>query len=223
MSRASREIELVAWIARLGAVEVGHVRERFGVGRSVAYELVARCTRAGLLERVALLNGEPALLRATADAIELSGLGLSLARLRAGQLRHWSCCADVALWAERQWGAKQVLSERELRFAEQLEGRPIASAIVGELPDGRALLHRPDLVVSAEERPIAIEVELTPKAPARLRAIVKAWRRARHVERVIYFCAAGPTQMAVSRAVREVHAGERVEVEAIARLSRSWT
>jgi len=218
VSKASREKELVAWIARLGAVEVGQVRERFGVGRSVAYELVARCVRAGLLERVALLRGEPALLRATADGIELSGLGLSVAKLRAGQLHHWIACADVALWAERQWGAEQLITERELRFAEALAGKPIASAIVGERADGVPLLHRPDLVVSAEERPIAIEVELTPKAPGRLRAIVKAWRRARHVERVIYFCPVGPTQQAVTRAVREVHAEGRVEVDELERV-----
>jgi hypothetical protein len=218
VSKASREIELVAWIARLGAVEMRHVRKRFRVGRSVAYELVARGVRAGLLERVRLLNGEPALLRATQDGIELSGLGLSVAKLRAGQLRHWIACADVALWAEGQWGAEHLLSERELRFAEALEGRPIASAIVGERSDGGPLLHRPDLVVSAGERPIAIEVELTPKAPGRLRAIVKAWRRARHVERAIYFCPVGPTQQAVSRAVREVHAGDRVEIAHIPRI-----
>jgi hypothetical protein len=79
------------------------------------------------------------------------------------------------------------------------------------------MLHRPDLAVTNGERPNAIEVELTPEAPARLKAIVRAWRRDRRVERVIYFCAGGPTQRAVEAAVRATHAGERVEVRSIER------
>jgi hypothetical protein len=215
----SRDRELVSWVARLGAVELRHVCDRFGVGRSVAYDLVTRSARAGLLERLSVLRGEPSLIRATEDGIELSGLGLPVAKLSAGQFDHWRRCADVAIWAERQWGAGGVISERELRFLERIERVPIASAIVGELPDGSPRLHRPDLVVIADERPIAIEVELTPKAPARLRAIVKGWRRSRHVKRVIYLCPAGPTQQAVERAVREVHADSRVSVEPLERIS----
>ena len=37
-----REREVVRWVARLGAVSVGQIGSRFGVGRSVAYELVRR-------------------------------------------------------------------------------------------------------------------------------------------------------------------------------------
>ena len=165
---------------------------------------------------MALLRGEPALIRATDEGLCFAGLGLSVQTVRIGELRHWIACADVALWAEREYGVESVISERELRFAEQLEDRPIASAVVGELPDGRHRLHRPDLALIGGERPTAIEVELTPKAPSRLKAIVKAWRRARNVERVIYFCPAGPTQLAVRRAVATLHAADRVEVREIA-------
>lgn len=207
-----RDRELVRWVGRFGAVEVGHVQERFGVGRSVGYGLVARLVEVGLLERVALLRGEPALIRATADGLAFAGLGLAVAQIRIGELRHWLFCADVALWAEGEYGPGAVLAERELRFAEQLEQRLIASAVVGELSDCRPRLHRPDLAIIAGERAVAIEVELTPKAPGRLKAIVKAWRRARHVERVIYFSPPGPTQQAVERAVRDVHAADRVFV-----------
>jgi hypothetical protein len=63
---------------------------------------------------------------------------------------------------------------RELRFAERDASKPIASAIVGELPDGRPMLHRPDLVVRDDDRTMAIEVELTPKAPRRLDRIVRS-------------------------------------------------
>lgn len=207
-----RDRELVGWVARMGAVGIGHVEDRFGVCRSVAYAVVARLVGAGLIERVATLPGDPTLLRATAQGIAYAGLELRPAKVSPGAVDHWLACADVAVWAERRWGAGSVISERELRFAEANATKPIASATVGELPDGRALFHRPDLVVRDEVRVMAIEVELTPKAPRRLEQIVRSWRRARHVDQVLYLVPPGPTQRAVMRAVAATHAHERVTV-----------
>lgn len=213
-----RDRELVAWIARMGAVGIEHVQERFGVCRSVAYALLARVVEAELIERVATLDGDPTLLRATAQGIAYAGLGLAPAKVAPGQVDHWLACADVALWAERRWGAESLMSERELRFAELGALTPIASAIVGELPGGRPMLHRPDLIVRHDGRTMAIEVELTPKAPRRLEQIMRSWRRARHVDRVLYLCPAGPTCRAVERAVATTHAQERVSVRELGRV-----
>jgi hypothetical protein len=213
-----RDRELVRWIARLGAVGIGHLQKRFGICRSVSYDVVGRLVEAGLIERVATLPGDPTLLSATPQGIAYAGLGLPAARVGPGQVDHWVACADVATWAERRWGRDVVMSERELRFAELDAPKPIASAIVGELPDGRPMLHRPDLLVRGDGHTIAIEVELTPKAPRRLERIVRSWRRARYVESVLYMVAAGPTQRAVERAVAATHAQERVHVVDLGRM-----
>jgi hypothetical protein len=170
----------------MGAVGIGHVQERLGVCRSVSYAIVARLVDAGLIERVGTLKGDPTLLCATRQGLAYAGLGLTPARVTPGAVDHWLACADVALWAERRWGPNSLTSERELRFAELDARKPIASAIVGKLPGGRARLHRPDLVVRNDGRTMAIEVELTPKAPRRLLMIVRAWRRARHVDQILY-------------------------------------
>jgi len=207
-----RDRELVGWVTRMGAVGIEQVQERFGVCRSVAYAIVARLVQAGLIERVATLPGDPTLLCATAQGIAYAGLALAPARVSPGAVDHWLACADVALWAERRWGRDSVMSERELRFAELDSPKPIASAIVGELPGGRPMPHRPDLVVRHDGRTMAIEVELTPKAPRRLEQIVRSWRRARHVDQVLYVAPPGPTQRAVERAVVSTHAQERVHV-----------
>lgn len=206
----------MGWIARLGAVGIGQVQERFGVCRSVSYAIVARLVEAGLIDRVATLPGDPTLLCATAQGIAYAGLGLPPARVSPGAVDHWLACADTALWAERRWDRDSLMSERELRFAELEAPKPIASAVVGELPDGRPMLHRPDLVVRDDGRTMAIEVELTPKAPRRLQTIVRAWRRARHVDQVLYLCPPGPTCRAVERAVAATHASERVHVAELA-------
>ena len=73
----------------------------------------------------------------------------------------------------------RVGGERELRAWERAEGRPLASAEVGLARDGTVALHRPDLVCWGDGAPIAVEVELTVKAPARLRTIVRGWARSR--------------------------------------------
>jgi hypothetical protein len=213
-----RDRELVGWIARMGAVGIGHVQKRFGICRSVSYEVVARLVEAGLIERVATLPGDPTLLSTTPQGIAYAGLGLPAARVGPGQADHWLACADAGIWAERRWGRDAVMSERELRFAELDAPKPIASAIVGELPDGRPMLHRPDLVVRGDGHTLAIEVELTPKAPRRLERIVRSWRRARYVDQALYLCSPGPTQRAVERAVAGAHAQERVTVRELGSL-----
>jgi hypothetical protein len=258
-----------------------HVMAALGVGRASAYRRVAHCIDRGLLERLELLRREPSLLRATRRGLRFAGLGLPLAILSPASVDHSLRCASTALLLGREVGFDRVLSERELILAERIEGRPIASAKVGELPDGRPRLHRPDLVVlpaghplvrlhnhgggpvreddevssvapprpetvtrprsgvhartrergreaaGSDERALAgaedmrvicIEVELTPKSSRRLESIIRGWRRAGWVEEVRYCCEPGPTRRAVERAVRKLHAGERIVItEAVPR------
>lgn len=210
--RQSRERAIVTWVARMGAVEVGHVQRRWSVGRSVAYALVQRLVEAELLERVATLPGDPTLIRATSQGIAYAHLALPALKIRPGEVDHWLYCADAVLWAEERWGRGSVVTERELRWIEHAEGKPIGSCVVGELPDGRPMLHRPDLLVADSDHRVAIEVELSIKAPRRLQHLVRSWRRARHVDRVVYLVATGSPRRAVERAVRSAHAEERVEV-----------
>ena len=217
--RVRREREIVRWIARLGAVSVGQIGRRFEVGRSVAYELVRRLVAGGLLERTQTLAADPTLISATTAGIAYAGLGLAPATIRIGEVDHWLACADVAIELERRFGAESVLTDRELRFQERLTRRPIASAKLGETRNGYWRLHYPDLAVVGEQRTTAYELELTPKSQRRLETILRAWRRARHVERCVYLCPRGPTQQAVESAIRRARAEERVRVVELRRES----
>lgn len=111
-----------------------------------------------------------------------------------------------------EFGVEHVLTERELRLLERIEGRPIASAKVGELAGGGPRLHRPDLAVMSEAGPIAVEVELTPKGASRLEGLVRAWRRASWVVEVRYLCEPGATTRGVERAVQRTQAEGRVQI-----------
>jgi hypothetical protein len=59
--------------------------------------------------------------------------------------------------------------------------------------------------------PIAVEVELTVKAPRRLAGICQAWARSRDVAGVLYL-ASPPAERALLRAVRAVRGAERIVV-----------
>lgn len=211
-SACTRDQELVRFVGRHGAVAISHVMAALGVGRTMAYRRVAGCVDRGLLERLDLVRAEPSLLRATRDGLRYAALGLELALVSPGSVHHWLTCASTALMLGEETGHEQVITERELRLHERIEGRPIASAKVGEHPDGSPRLHRPDLAIVTDPKPIAIEVELTPKSPERLVGLIRAWRRASWVEEVHYYCAPGPARRAVERAVRKARAEECVKL-----------
>jgi hypothetical protein len=211
-SARSRDQELVRYVGRHGIVSIQHVMEAMVVGRTAAYRRVAACVEGGLLERLDLVRSEPPVLRATREGLRYAGLGLSVAAVSPGEVEHGLRCASAALAAEQHFGPERVLSERELAFAELVEGRPIASAKVGELPDGSPQLHRPDLAILSKVGTLAVEVELTPKSPRRLERIMSAWSRARWVKEVQYLCRPGQTHRAVTRAVKAAEAKRKVTV-----------
>ena len=64
--------------------------------------------------------------------------------------------------------------------------------------------------------PVAVEVELTIKAPPRLAAICRAWARCPLVDGVLYY-APPPVSRAVQRAIDAAQAGDRVVVLPLAR------
>ena len=207
----SRDRELVRFVGVHGAVAIEHVMSAIGVGRTAAYRRVATCVEAGLLERLSLLRGEPSLLRATRAGLRYAGLGLGVAVLSPGSVDHWLRCASMALVLGEEFGADRVLSERELWHLERSEGRAIFSARVGELPSGAPRLHRPDLAILTDGLPIAVEVELTPKAPRRLEGLIRSWRRASWVSGVRYYCEPA-TRRGVERAIAKTHSAERISV-----------
>ena len=217
----SREREIVSWVARLGAVSVEQIGRRFGVGRSVAYELVRRLVEFGLLERTQTAIGDPTLISATRDGITYAGLGLRPAPIRIGEVDHWIACADIAIELEHRYGPERLVTERELRFAAQLTGKPVGAAKLGETLNGYWRLHWPDLAVRTDAGLVVYEVELTPKSKRRLQAILRAWRRARDVERCVYLCfPSSPTQQVVHATIRRVAAEDRVRVAELRRVAR---
>ncbi len=166
--RRCRDRELLAYVGRHGIVAIPQVMAALEMGQSVAYDRVASCIEAGLLERLELLRAEPSLLRSTRSGLRYVGLAMPRAIVTPGAVDHWLRCAEAARILGELHGHHRILTERELALAERHEGRPIASAKIGELPDGRPRLHRPDLVVLPDGHPLVRfhERGSGPKRPA---------------------------------------------------------
>jgi len=200
-------VAMLDWLARIGAAGVLELACVTGLSGRVVAARLARLGDAGAVSSRRLLHGAPALYTLTRAGLRAAGRNeLDPVAVSTAGFGHLQAVGRVAL-ALRQAG-RDVGGERELRAWERLGGRPLASAEIGYARDGTVALHRPDLVCWGT-RPIAIEVELTVKAPARLATIVRGWARSRLVEGVVYY-AAPDARRALERALRSESAAGRV-------------
>lgn len=211
--QTEKDAEIVDWIGRLGAAGTEHVMGRFAMGRSWAYTRLGLLVRDGLLEHRMVLYRQPGLYLASADGLRWQGLGrLGVYRISSGGFQHAQQVATAAVGLHLALPGWEMLSEREIRARESDCGEPVASARLGELPGGRSAVHRPDLaLVSPAGRVVAVEVELSVKAPRRLAAICRGWARARHIG-AVYYLAPPAAARAVNRAVAETRAEEHIVV-----------
>ena len=203
-----RDRELVRLIGRHGAMTIEHVMRAMGAGKSATYRRFARCEKAGLVKRCLFVGADAAVLHATKAGLLYARLGLPVAAISPATVEHMLRCTSVAISLGERVGHDRVLTEREIVLEEAIEDRQIASVPIGSFR-GRPRMHRADLAVLVDEGTIAVEVELTPKSPARLRGIVSAWARAAYtgvVAEVHYLCEPEKTFRAVERAVISVGA-----------------
>ena len=217
---APEQAAIMQWTARMGAVTA----ESAGRSRECDRRLRTRPTaghRAGRLDIAQRpLAKQPALYTLTRAGMRSCGLrGLDPCRVSASNAQHLIVCAQVAAALERCYPDHRVLGERELRRDERERGVQLASARMGIGPDGGPLLHRPDLVLWPQATadpiedglPVAVEVELTIKAPQRLADICLAWARCRCVAGVLYI-APPEVRRALQRALDRAQAHDRIVV-----------
>jgi hypothetical protein len=207
---------IIRWTARMGAVTAEALAYRHDISVASARARLLGAVRVRLLTRHRPLAGQPALYTITLAGRRAVGLGgIEPCRVSASSALHSIICAQVAAGLERCYPDHQVLGERELRRDERECGRTLASATMGITRAGGPMLHRPDLVLRpthpADGLPVAVEVELTVKAPRRLAGICTAWARCRCVAGALYLVAP-EVQQALRRAVEAAQASERIAV-----------
>jgi len=206
---------ILDWLAAIGAASALELAAVAQLSRRAVLAHLHALERAGLISSVKLLRGEPALHALTRRGLRAAGRPeLDPVAISASSFGH--CLAVARVAAALRARGESVGGERELRAFERIERRPLASAAVGQGRDGGTAWHRPDLVCWRARGPLAIEVELTVKAPERLRTIVRGWARSRLVEGVVYYASASAVR-ALTAAVRIESAHEAVAVVALER------
>ncbi|MHB1860922.1 MAG: hypothetical protein ACYCUM_12610 [Solirubrobacteraceae bacterium] len=198
---AAHDLELAAWTARLGAITAEALALHGESSLASARARLANGVRAGLLERWRPLAGRPTLYTATARGARLCGeADLAPCRVSASGAVHLITCARVAAELELTHPSARVVGERELRRQERAHGGPLASATLRGGPPRERALHRPDLLLLRcrgdgglrdalrAGGALAIEVELTLKAGARLERILSGWGGCELVGGVLYLC-----------------------------------
>ncbi len=211
-------VAILRWTAGLGAVTAEALAQRQRSTVASARALLLAAERAGQVVRRRVLVGEPTLYAITPAGLRASGLrGLQPCRISPANARHTIVCARVAAALELAYPDQRVSGERELRCEERRCGGALASARVGQGPGGEPMLHRPDLVLWPAQQPqglpVAVEVELTVKAPRRLFQICTAWARCRSIAGTLYLVAPevrAPLERAIETAAAD---GRIVAVE----------
>ncbi|HXB64120.1 MAG TPA: helix-turn-helix domain-containing protein [Solirubrobacteraceae bacterium] len=220
-NRDESQLALLRWTAGLGAVTADALAAHLGVSVASARGRLRTAVAKGLVRRCSPLADQPALYGVTRAGLRAAGVeGVDPCTVSASGALHLIECARVAASLERCYPDHRVQGERLLRAQERACGRLLASAQLGAgahtggVEAGRRR-HRPDLVLwpcePADGLPVAVEVELTVKAPERLVAICRAWARAGCVAGVLYL-APPEVERAVARAVERARAHQRVLV-----------
>jgi hypothetical protein len=213
----SRElVTMLQWTAGVGAVTAESLAHLQDAGVASARGRLSAATRERLLARHRLLYELPALYTVTRAGLRAAGIvGLEPCRVSAASSLHTVACAHAAAELQRRYPDRRVAGEPDLRGQERRLGALVASAAMRG-PGGRGpTLHRPDLVLwpGARDRtgPVAVEIELTVKAPRRLEAICRAWARSREVAGVLYL-APPDVERALRRAIDKAQAAAQIVV-----------
>jgi hypothetical protein len=210
-SHSPEQLAIVRWTACLGAVTAEALARHEDRTLASARGLLLSAERAGLLSRSRLLTHAPALYAVTRAGLRAAGVhGLEPSRVSVANAPHAIACVEAAVALERAYPDHDVMGERELRREEHEAGTPLASARLGA---NASTLHRPDLVLwpdgAAERRPVAVEVELTVKAPARLLQICRAWARCHYVAGTLYLTAP-EVERPLARAIDKAQAQRQI-------------
>jgi len=206
---STRDLEVLAFIARFGVVPRSAVATWANTARSVTIARETRLRKEGLIRVLRGYGTFGPLAIATRSGLRAAGRPeLRPARVSAAALSHETILARIA--AEIEHGGRKLISEREILALERAAGAPVHSAT---LPNGRA--HRADMILAEDGGPgEAIEVELSTKGAARLDQLLRAWRHAvldRKVSGVTYRCSPR-TRQYVERAIERTKTGAVITV-----------
>ena len=192
---AERDLELLRVVGEQFAITLPQLARLMGRSQHAARWLRSRWQRAGWVEGRALLVSEPVFIWLTRPGQRLADLPYKLWVPNPVMLAHIRAVTDVRLWVMGRRPEADWISERALAKAQ-------------ERGPGRRHGHRPDALVRAEGKEVAVEVELALKKRERLERLVR--ETVARYGSVWYFVA--PTPRGALEQIAQAIGGERVQV-----------
>jgi len=170
-----RDAEILRWINGFGCASAEQISGFMKVSGAATYLRIKKLVEGGYLVRDRVLHGQARIHMVTKKGITASDDALPpVTDVHMGTFRHDFMLVDLALMLEAQTGGI-FTPDRRIRHNEGLSG----GGLSGHIADG--YLH------IGEDKPIAIELELSLKSRARIRSIVDEYGGNLAVKEVWYY------------------------------------
>jgi hypothetical protein len=222
-----RDRELLAFVAEHRFVLPAHAAALLGVAEETASARLRSLTRAGFLIDRRVFAAAPRSYRIAQRGLDAVGSELGRPTGRVGSYDHEIGAAW--LWLAARNGAfgrmREVLAERRLRSHDaSAPGRddPLGVRLGAAGPAGRPRLHYPDLLlVAADGRRIAIELELTAKGRTRRDGILAGYAADPRIAGVVYVVHDARVARSIQSSARRLGLGGLVQVQQVASATSS--
>jgi hypothetical protein len=212
---------VLEFLAEHRVARAAHVAKLLDVSIDVAARRLRRLAKSGYVERDRLFAGQPHYASITREGLAATGSTLPAPRLDVAEYRHDIGMAWV--WLAARDGAFGALagmhSEREMRSADRRSGEVeerFGLKVSGAGPRGGTLTHYPDLLLrTAGGHRVAVELELTAKAPRRLDKIMRRYVADRRIDAVVYLVDDQRVARQVRAAAARTGASDLVHVQPV--------
>src|SRR4051794_824503 len=164
-----RSLEALRWLARLEVAGIEPLGLALGLGWRVTYSHVERLAAAGLVVRGYDAGG---------GVVAITAAGRREGGADRGDVRSGATHGSGLRHARAVSWVAGLLTLRGRGWVSDLEARRQPEWLVPVVWTGRRAGHRPDLGIVMRERRVAVEVELSLKAPRRLEAILRGYDEA---------------------------------------------
>ncbi len=183
-----RDAEILRWINGFGFASAEQIKTFMKVGNTAAYVRLKKLVDGGYLTRERILHGQARIHKLTKKGVLASGDAvLPLQYVNLGTFRHDYKLIDLALMLEEQTGGS-FQPDRRIRHDEGLSG----VGQLGHIADG--------LLSIGQDKPIAIELELSVKSRARIQSIINDYGGNLSVKEVWYYTDNKEVVRAISQA-----------------------
>jgi hypothetical protein len=175
MQFTDRDKIIITFIARHKFATVKQVSQYMDMGIKAAYRRLRKLSENCYLQYKRIFLGKPGVYLATRKGIDAAGCEVGQSNIAMATYSHDIQTTEMALKFYEQ--GYKVITEKEILSETKKE--------IGQTGRQERV---PDIVISKNGKKTAIELEIAPKSPARLRAIINHYARQRKYDQVWFYC-----------------------------------